>query len=88
MIILLIKWITYRIYFKNIMEKIYIKDDFIKLGQALKLSGVAGSGVDAKYLIEDGLVAVNGETELRRGRKLYKGDSFSFEEREFEIDGL
>ncbi len=88
MIILLIKWITYRIYFKNIMEKIYIKDDFIKLGQALKLSGVAGSGVDAKYLIEDGLVTVNGETELRRGRKLYKGDSFSFEEREFEIDGL
>jgi len=88
LIILLIKWITYRIYFKNIMEKIYIKDDFIKLGQALKLSGVAGSGVDAKYLIEDGLVAVNGETELRRGRKLYKGDSFSFEEREFEIDGL
>ncbi|MBR4182252.1 MAG: RNA-binding S4 domain-containing protein [Lachnospiraceae bacterium] len=70
------------------MEKIYIKDDFIKLGQALKLSGVAGSGVDAKYLIEDGLVTVNGETELRRGRKLYKGDSFSFEEREFEIDGL
>ncbi len=88
LIILLIKWITYRIYFKNIMEKIYIKDDFIKLGQALKLSGVAGSGVDAKYLIEDGLVTVNGETELRRGRKLYKGDSFSFEEREFEIDGL
>ena len=54
----------------------------------MKLSGVAGSGVDAKYLIEDGLVTVNGETELRRGRKLYKGDSFSFEEREFEIDGL
>ena len=70
------------------MEKIYIKDEFIKLGQALKLSGLAGSGVDAKYLIEDGLVTVNGETELRRGKKLYKGDTFSFDGKDFEIDCL
>ncbi len=67
------------------MENINIKDDFIKLGQALKLSGVAGSGVDAKYLIEDGLVEVNGEKETRRGRKLYKGDSFSFDGTEYRI---
>ena len=67
------------------MNEINIKDDFIKLGQALKLSGVAGSGVDAKYLIEDGLVEVNGEKETRRGRKLYKGDSFSFDGTEYRI---
>ncbi len=68
------------------MENIHIKDDFIKLGQALKLSGVAGSGVDAKYLIEEGLVKVNGEEELRRGRKLYKGDVFEFDGIEYSID--
>ena len=52
------------------MEEITIKDDFIKLGQALKLAGLAGSGVDAKFMIEDGIVSVNGEVELRRGRKV------------------
>ena len=67
------------------MENIQIKDEFIKLGQALKLSGIAGSGVDAKYLIEDGLVEVNGEKETRRGRKLYKGDVFAFEGTEYRI---
>ena len=67
------------------MENIQIKDEFIKLGQALKLSGIAGSGVDAKYLIEDGLVEVNGEKETRRGRKLYKGDVFTFEGTEYRI---
>jgi len=67
------------------MEQIHIKDEFIKLGQALKLSGVAGSGVDAKYLIEDGLVSVNGEPETRRGRKLYKGDVFEFDGTEYSI---
>ena len=70
------------------MEKIYIKYEYIKLGQALKLSGLAGSGVDAKYMIEDGLVKVNGETELRRGKKLYKGDTFSFDGKVFELDCL
>ena len=53
------------------------KDEFIKLGQALKLSGEADTGVDAKFIIEDGKVKVNGETELRRGRKLYNGDTFT-----------
>ena len=38
------------------MEEITIKDDFIKLGQALKLAGLAGSGVDAKFMIEDGIL--------------------------------
>ena len=58
------------------MEKVEIKlrDDFIKLGQALKASGIAESGVDAKFIIQDGEVTVNGETELRRGRKLFDQD--------------
>ena len=43
------------------MEQIFIKDEFIKLGQALKLAGLASSGVEAKFMIEDGIVTVNGE---------------------------
>ncbi len=56
------------------MNEIKIKDEFIKLGQALKLSGIAENGADAKFIIEDGCVLVNGETDTRRGRKLYDGD--------------
>ena len=67
------------------MEQIFIKDEFIKLGQALKLAGMVGSGVDAKMLIQDGEVEVNGETETRRGRKLYEGDVFSFAGESFQI---
>ncbi len=53
-------------------------DEFIKLGQALKKAGLEGSGVDAKTDIQAGLVKVNGETEERRGRKLYDGDIIEF----------
>lgn len=60
------------------METVTIKDDFIKLGQAMKLAGMVGSGVDAKMLIQDGQVKVNGEVETRRGRKLYEGDVVTF----------
>lgn len=56
------------------MITLNIRDEFIKLGQALKLAGIADSGVSAKFLIEDGKVTVNGEQELRRGRKLHDGD--------------
>lgn len=59
--------------------EITIQDDFIKLGQALKLAGLAGSGLDAKIVIQDGQVKVNGEVETRRGKKLYRGDTFEFE---------
>ena len=48
--------------------EIRIKDEFIKLGQALKLAGVVEDGVEAKYVIQDGLVKVNGEVDERRGR--------------------
>ena len=61
------------------MEIIKLRDEFIKLGQALKAAGLVGSGVEAKDIILDGLVTVNGEVETRRGRKLYDGDVVSFE---------
>ena len=68
------------------METIKIKDEFIKLGQALKLAGMVESGVEAKIVVQDGLVSVNGEIDTRRGRKLYKGDEFSFEGKTARID--
>ena len=54
------------------------QDEFIKLGQALKKANLVSSGVDAKMVILDGLVTVNGETELQRGKKLHGGDVFSY----------
>lgn len=73
--------------FKN-MKKIYIreKDEYIKLGQALKKAGLVSSGDIAKEIIKDGKILVNDELETRRGRKLYKGDNFKFEEEIFLID--
>ena len=61
------------------MIEITIKDDFIKLGQALKAANLVGSGVEAKMVIQDGLVKVNGEVETQRGKKLYDGDIVEFE---------
>lgn len=68
------------------MQEINIRDEFIKLGQALKLSGLAENGADAKEFIADGQVMVNNEVETRRGRKLYKGDIFSFDGNEVKVD--
>ena len=65
------------------MESIHLKDEFIKLGQALKLAGLVGSGVDAKFVIQDGLVKVNGEVETQRGKKLYPGDRVEAEGKVF-----
>lgn len=67
------------------MDEITIKDEFIKLGQALKLAGLVGSGIDAKIEIQDGFVKVNGETETRRGRKLYDGDVFTYDGSEIKV---
>ena len=61
------------------MQEIKLRDEFIKLGQALKAAGLVGSGVDAKLVIQEGLVKVNGETEVQRGKKLYDGDMVTFE---------
>lgn len=60
------------------MEIITIRDDFIKLGQAMKLGGMVGSGVDAKFVIQDGQVEVNGQVETQRGKKLHEGDVVTF----------
>ena len=68
------------------MEKVYIKDDFIKLGQALKLAGFVDSGVEAKFAVQDGKVKVNGETELQRGKKLVPGDTVLFDGKTFQIE--
>ncbi|HIY03078.1 MAG TPA: RNA-binding S4 domain-containing protein [Candidatus Blautia faecipullorum] len=64
---------------------ITIRDEFIKLGQALKLAGVVDDGVEAKYAIQEGRVKVNGETDLRRGRKVYEGDVISFGNEEIKV---
>ena len=61
------------------MYTINLNDEFIKLGQALKAAGLVESGVDAKEVIVQGLVVVNGEIETRRGRKLYDGDEVEFD---------
>ncbi len=67
------------------MNQIKIKDEYIKLGQAMKLAGMVGSGVEAKVVIQDGQVLVNGEVELQRGKKLHPGDIFSFNGEEAQI---
>ncbi len=56
------------------MEKVMIHTDYIKLGQLLKLSSVISQGSDAKILISDGQVSVNGAVAMERGRKIYAGD--------------
>lgn len=63
------------------MKQISIReqDEFIKLGQALKKADLVSSGVEAKIVIQDGQVTVNGETELQRGKKLHDGDVFLYD---------
>lgn len=56
------------------MEEIILRDDFIKLGQAIKAAGLVESGVEAKIVIQDGEVKVNGVVETQRGKKLFGGD--------------
>ena len=69
------------------MKQISIReqDEFIKLGQALKKANLVSSGVEAKIVIQDGEVLVNGEVETRRGKKLYGGEVVSFDGQEIHI---
>ena len=67
------------------MYEIKLRDEYIKLGQALKAAGLGGSGVESKIMIQDGLVKVNGETEYKRGKKLYDGDIVFFNGEEIKI---
>ena len=68
------------------MQSVHLRDEFIKLGQALKAAGLVESGVEAKEVIQDGLVKVNGETDTRRGRKLYAGDIVTSNGEEIKIE--
>ena len=69
------------------MEEFHLrqKDEFIKLGQVLKATGLVDSGVVAKEVIQNGEVKVNGEVDTRRGRKLYDGDLVEFENQTVKI---
>jgi Uncharacterized conserved protein len=68
------------------MQVIKLRDEYIKLGQALKAVGLVESGVEAKEVILDGLVKVNDKVEIQRGKKLYSGDIISFEENTIKIE--
>lgn len=67
------------------MEEIILRDEFIKLGQALKAAGLVESGVEAKIVITNGEVKVNGAVEIQRGKKLYDGDIVSYDGQEIKI---
>lgn len=69
------------------MIVIKLREEYIKLGQALKAAGLAASGVEAKIMIQDGLVLVNGICETRRGKKLYEGDLITCKEENVKITG-
>jgi ribosome-associated protein len=70
------------------MKTVTIKDEFIKLGQVMKLAGLVDSGVDAKIVIQDGLVKVNGEIDTRRGRKIVAGDIVEYEGHKIKVESL
>lgn len=68
------------------METIKIRDDFIKLGQALKLAGLVESGVEAKINIQEGYVKVNGQTQYERGKKIHVGDVIEFDGQQVKVE--
>lgn len=67
------------------METIKLRDEYIKLGQALKAAGFVPSGLDAKIVIQEGMVLVNGQVEYQRGKKLHDGDVVEFEGEKIQI---
>ncbi len=60
------------------MQEVHLRDEYIKLGQALKAAGLVDSGVEAKFAVQGGRVKVNGQVELQRGKKLVAGDVVEF----------
>lgn len=68
------------------MEIIKLREEYIKLGQALKAAGLVDSGVDAKFVIQDGLVKVNGQVETQRGKKLVDGDIVTYKSEQIRIE--
>lgn len=67
------------------MEKITIETEYIKLDSLLKFAAVVGTGGEAKYVISEGMVSVNGEVCTIRGKKLRPGDKVSFQGLDFEV---
>jgi ribosome-associated protein len=67
------------------VQEISIRGDMIRLGQLLKLAGVVDSGGEAKSALQEGLVTVNGEVDVRRGRQLHDGDVVGFEDARLRI---
>ncbi|CDD59096.1 RNA-binding S4 domain-containing protein [[Bacteroides] pectinophilus] len=68
------------------MQVIKLRDEYIKLGQALKAAGLVESGVEAKIVITDGEVTVNGQVETQRGKKLHGGDIVEFDGEQIKIE--
>ena len=68
------------------MEKIQIQTEFIRLDALLKFAALVGTGGEAKAVVQEGLVSVNGEVCTMRGKKLYPGDRVSFDRFELEIE--
>lgn len=68
------------------METIKIRDEYIKLGQALKLAGLVESGLQAKVEIQEGYVKVNGEVEYQRGKKIHAGDVIEFDGQQIKVE--
>jgi len=67
------------------MKEFKLKDDFIKLGQLLKATGLVQSGVEAKIVIQDGEVKVNGSVETQRGKKIVPGDIVAFGKEQIKV---
>lgn len=67
------------------MQTFALKDEFIKLGQLLKATGLVASGVDAKIVVQEGLVKVNGNVVYMRGKKIVSGDIVEFEGEKIEV---
>lgn len=68
------------------MEVIKLREEYIKLGQALKAANLVSSGVDAKFVIQDGLVKVNGVVDTRRGRKIVSGDIVEYQGEKIQVE--
>ena len=67
-------------------QKVTLKTEFITLNQLLKLVGISFKGAEAKYMILDGKIKVNGEVEIRRGKKIRSGDIVEFEEMKYIVE--
>ena len=67
------------------MIEVKIESEYIKLDQILKLADIASTGGHAKYLIQEGVVKVNGEVETRRGKKIISGDIIEVEGNQIKV---